>query len=84
MTAFFFWLQIEDSTFCGGCESLDDPVEGVVTLTGLGASSNLGPATGSIAVYSCNLGFQIKGEATRTCLVHGNWTDSPPTCRSKI
>ena len=38
---------------------------------------------GSVATYSCNDGFALNGEATRTC-GDGEWTGEAPTCERMI
>ena len=54
------------------CGSLMDPVNGAVSLTNTTYNST--------ATYSCNDGFNLVGDTTRTCLASGNWSDSAPTC----
>ncbi|CAL1540524.1 unnamed protein product [Lymnaea stagnalis] len=35
---------------------------------------------GSVCTVSCDLGFQLKGEATRTCQEDGKWSGDPAEC----
>ena len=57
------------------CESLSDPANGMVTVTGL--------TPGSIATYTCNNSYQLLGNNTRTCDSNGSWTNMEPTCVRK-
>ncbi len=57
------------------CTALDDPVNG--TLTG-NSVSYLSEVT-----YSCATGYNLSGDASRTCQADGNWTGSAPVCNSK-
>lgn len=36
--------------------------------------------TGEVATYTCNLGYQLAGEPTRTCQTNGVWSGSAPSC----
>jgi len=56
-----------DITACG---NLSGPDNGRVVLSG----------TSDMAIYSCNNGFNLVGDTTRTC-VSNNWTGTRPTCR---
>ena len=57
------------------CESLSNPANGMVTVTGL--------TPGSIATYTCNNAYQLLGNDTRTCDSNGLWTNMEPTCVRK-
>ena len=35
----------------------------------------------SEATYSCNSGFELVGEATRTCQANGQWSGEEPQCQ---
>lgn len=39
---------------------------------------------GSIATYTCNNGYRIRGVSERECLVNGTWSQEPPICISKL
>ena len=56
------------------CDSLTSPGNGTVTHPGQ-------PIYMSIATYSCNTGYVVEGQATRTCQANGTWSGSAPTCR---
>ena len=57
------------------CESLSNPANGMVTVTGL--------TPGSIATYTCDNTYQLLGNDTRTCDSNGLWTKMEPTCVRK-
>ena len=54
------------------CGSLTDPPNGQVTLTAT--------TFGQTATYSCNTGYSLVGNSTRSCQATGNWSQSAPTC----
>ncbi len=57
------------------CIALEDPVNG--TLTG-NSVSYLSEVT-----YSCVTGYNLSGDASRTCQADGSWTGNDPVCNSK-
>ena len=58
------------------CPSLTNITNGMVeTLHGL--------STGQIATYTCNPGYDIIGDLTRTCQENGSWSGSEPFCQIK-
>jgi hypothetical protein len=59
----------------GSCTALDNPTGGLVDIPALIA--------GSLAAYSCDIGWQISGAPTRTCQSDGTWSGSAPTCAIK-
>ena len=58
------------------CGNAPDIVDGVVTHSST--------TVGSTATYSCNTGFQINGESTRTCLTSRSWSGPVPICQRKL
>ncbi len=58
------------------CGNLDNPINGEVMIS---------PNTfeNSIANYSCFEGYDLVGDATRTCLSTKTWSLSAPLCQSK-
>ena len=41
--------------------------------------------SGTVATYTCNNGFELFGDVTRTCQNDGTWTGSEPTsCQSML
>ena len=57
------------------CSTLKNPRYGQVVLTGT--------IFGSTATYSCNTGFILVGEQTRTCQANGKWSGRAATCYRK-
>lgn len=57
------------------CPNLPNPANGEVTLTG--------NTVGSLATYSCDLGFGLVGFSTRICQPTGQWSGEEPTCQRK-
>ena len=58
------------------CNALTDPANGQVSTTGT--------TFGETATYSCNTGYDLVGDNTRTCQATGNWSGSPPTCERML
>ena len=56
------------------CGSLPDPANGRVDHTA-------GTSLGQTAQYSCNTGYNLVGDNTRTCQATGEWSGSGPTCQ---
>lgn len=54
------------------CLPLEDPVNGEVNITSL--------SVGSMAAYSCDEGFMLRGSAERTCNSDETWSGAAPTC----
>ena len=42
-----------------------------------------GTTPGSVATYSCGVGFRLNGTSTRTCQMSTEWSESAPTCDCK-
>ena len=59
------------------CGSLTDPGNGSVTHTA-------GTTFGQTATYSCNTGYNLVGDSTRTCQATGVWSGSAPTCEGML
>ena len=58
------------------CGSLMDLENGAVSLTDTRFQSE--------ANYSCNNGYNLVGEANRTCQASGTWSESTPICIGRI
>jgi len=56
------------------CGNLPDPDNGQVNHTA-------GTTFRETATYSCNTGYNLVGDSTRTCNATGEWSGSAPTCR---
>ncbi|XP_064386127.1 sushi, von Willebrand factor type A, EGF and pentraxin domain-containing protein 1-like isoform X2 [Halichondria panicea] len=54
------------------CGPLTDPSNGMVDVTTT--------TFGSTATYTCNTGYMLTGDTTRTCGAGGQWSSSAPTC----
>ena len=59
------------------CGSLTDPANGSVTHTA-------GTTFGQTATYSCNTGYNLVGDSTRTCQATGVWSGTAPTCQGML
>ena len=59
------------------CDNLTDPANGQVDHT-------TGTTFGQTATYSCNTGYNLVGDSTRTCQATGEWSGSAPTCESML
>ena len=59
------------------CGSLTGPANGQVDLTS-------GTTFGQTATYSCNTGYNLVGDSTRTCQATGVWSGSAPTCQGVL
>ena len=49
-----------------------------------GEVSQLSTTVGSVATYSCNNGFDLVGQSSRSCLASKRWSGSPPTCQREL
>ena len=56
------------------CPCLTAPANGGITLNTIR----------SAASYTCDAGFALTGDMTRTCQSGGAWTGSDPTCDGKV
>ena len=67
------------------CQPLTQPSNGVVSISTGTHGVNLG--VGAIATYSCNSGYGLVGQASRTCVsgggTTGTWSGTQPTCEGK-
>lgn len=61
-------------TYVGAeCDQLKPPDFGDVKLSGL--------TIGSHATYTCDDGFELRGNEFRTCQTDGEWSGSSPNCQ---
>ena len=56
------------------CSTLNNPANGQVSHTA-------GTTFGQTATYSCDTGYNLVGDSTRTCQATGVWSESEPTCQ---
>lgn len=59
------------------CNQLSAPHNGSVKLSS-------GIQCGSIADYTCNVGFELKGNGLRVCQVDETWNGTQPVCECKF
>ena len=59
------------------CGNLTAPANGSVTHT-------VGTTFNQTATYSCNTGYNLVGDSTRTCQATGEWSGSAPTCQGVL
>ena len=58
------------------CGNLSNPRFGKVVLSGT--------VFGSTATYSCQPGYILVGQSTRSCQADGDWSGRAPVCRRKF
>ena len=75
---FFLYCIVEAIT----CPSLATPRNG--NIMAISGAHNIIIGLGSVATYSCNLGYNLVGQTSRVCQsVYGTtgvWSGSPPVC----
>ena len=59
------------------CGTLANPANGRVSYTA-------GTIVGQTATYSCNTGYSLEGDSTRTCQTTGVWSRSAPICQGML
>ena len=59
------------------CGNLTDPANGSVTHIS-------GTTFGQTATYSCNTGYNLVENSTRTCQATGVWSGSAPICQGSL
>lgn len=55
------------------CPALAAPANGSV-------STSVNASVGTVATFSCAIGFQVSGVNTTACLVNGSWATAAPLC----
>ena len=58
------------------CGDIGDPQNGVVLFSST--------TYNSVANFSCNTGYNLTGDTSRTCLSTGVWSGSEPNCTGKL
>ena len=56
------------------CNTLTAPLHGTVTYT------NRRTTYGEVATFTCEVGFYLSHNETRTCGASGNWGGTTPEC----
>ena len=64
------------SYIVSNCDDLQSPNNGSIKLTGT--------SFGDTATYSCDMGFMLLGESTRTCEAGSFWSGVVPFCSRKL
>ena len=59
------------------CSALSNPANGQVSHPG-------GTTFGQTATYSCNPGYTLVGDITRTCQATGQWSGDAPICQCML
>ena len=59
------------------CGTLNNPANGQVGQTA-------GTTFGQTATYTCNPGYNLVGDSSRTCQATGVWSGSIPTCQCML
>ena len=59
------------------CNALTNPTNGQV-------DDSAGTTFEQTATYSCNAGYNLVGDSTRTCQANGVWSGSAPTCQGVL
>ena len=66
-----FYIVLSTAVDCGP----------LCNLTNGQVSHTAGTTFGQTATYSCNTGYNLVGDNTRTCQADGEWSGSAPTCQ---
>ncbi len=71
------------------CEGLSPPTNGGVNVQA--GPNSLTYGLGSVATYSCDPGYALVGQRTRTCqdnnggtVTMGTWSGAPPLCQGTL
>ena len=64
------------------CGNLTAPEGGQVTFTP-GVVMTLETGLDAVATYTCSVGYNLVGEALRTCQTNEQWDGTEPNCTRK-
>ena len=64
-----------DTKDCIDCGSLDPPLNGFLDINDTSFQS--------MAIYSCENGYNLIGESQRTCTINATWSGEDPICQGK-
>ena len=53
----------------------------LATLTDGSVSLSSGTTYGSVATFSCDTGYTLIGDTSRTCLANSMWDNADPSCQ---
>ncbi|KAL4228764.1 hypothetical protein ACF0H5_011806 [Mactra antiquata] len=67
------WSDSSPSCVIYDCGPLDDPVNGHV-------NTSEGTTYSATAVYTCELGYELRGSTDLFCQANGTWSNDPPLC----
>ncbi|XP_064386860.1 sushi, von Willebrand factor type A, EGF and pentraxin domain-containing protein 1-like [Halichondria panicea] len=67
------WSSVKPTCKVVDCGALEYPTNGKVVIL-------QGTTFDQPAVYSCNEGYTLNGDARRTCTASGHWSGSAPSC----
>ena len=66
------------------CEGLSEIIHGSISYSPVGSLR----FENSMAEYTCNVGYNLTGESTRTCIVnatgYSEWSGTDPSCEGKL
>ena len=77
LSQFFPIMSIEINCF----NHETNPTNGMINYNNVGTVS-MRPV-GTVATYTCDTGYTLNGNTTRTCGSDGMWSGSAPTCQGK-
>ena len=63
--------------FLTDCGLIESPADGSVTY------SNSATTYQEVATFSCDIGFDLIGDTSRTCMDDGMWGGASPVCQIK-
>ena len=67
---------INNTTAAIDCGTLEDPENGNIAISTT--------TYNSVANYSCNTGYTLRGDMSQTCLDTGIWSGSEPNCTGML
>ena len=70
-----FVFSIIYASYSSDCGKPSTPTDGSVAFNSTSYQSE--------AIYSCDNGYTLVGEATRKCLINGTWSNTDPVCQIK-
>ena len=71
-------IAIQLLCFFIDCGTITEPSNGAVSYSNNGATTYQ-----EVATFTCDAGYDLSGDATRTCEASGNWGGATPVCNIK-